>query len=51
MPDERILMGVVGRPHGVRGLVHVHSYTADPEDLATYGVLTDERGRAFALRW
>jgi 16S rRNA processing protein RimM len=51
LPDERILMGVVGRPHGVRGLVHVHSYTADPEDLATYGVLTDERGRAFTLRW
>ena len=34
-PDaaERILLGVVGRPHGVRGLVHVHSYTADPADL------------------
>lgn len=51
MPDPRILMGVIGRPHGVRGLVHVHSYTADPEALADYGVLTDDRGRAFTLRW
>ena len=28
MARDRILLGVVGRPHGVRGLVHVHSYTA-----------------------
>ena len=44
-------MGVVGRPHGVRGLVHVHSYTADPAALASYGVLDDDRGRSFRLRW
>ena len=49
--DERILMGVVGRPHGVRGLVHVHSYTATPADLARYGVLDDGAGRRFRLRW
>ena len=41
-----ILMGVVGRPHGVRGLVHVQSYTADPRDLAGYGPLLDEQGAA-----
>jgi 16S rRNA processing protein RimM len=51
LPEERILMGVIGRPHGVRGLVHVHSYTADPAMLADYGLLTDERGRAFTLAW
>ena len=44
-------MGVVGRPHGVRGLVHVHSYTADPADLSTYGELENEHGRCFRLRW
>ena len=44
-------MGVIGRPHGVRGLVHVQSYTADPEALADYGVLTDDRGREFKLVW
>jgi 16S rRNA processing protein RimM len=51
VPDQRILMGVIGRPHGVRGLVHVQSFTADPEALADYGVLEDERGRRFTLRW
>jgi 16S rRNA processing protein RimM len=51
VPDQRIQLGVIGRPHGVRGLVHVHSYTADPEALPSYGPFTDERGRAFTLRW
>ena len=51
MPDARILLGVVGRPHGVRGLVHVHSYTADPADLAAYGPLLDEAGRHWTLAW
>ena len=51
MPDRRILMGVVGRPHGVRGLVHVNSYTADPADLAGYGPLLDDAGRAWTLAW
>ena len=32
VPAARILMGVIGRPHGVRGLVRVRSYTADPAD-------------------
>ncbi len=51
MPETRILMGVVGRPHGVRGLVHVQSYTTDPADLAQYGALSDEAGRAWTLAW
>ena len=44
-------MGVVGRPHGVRGLVHVQSYTAKPADLARYGVLSDDAGRRWTLAW
>lgn len=51
MPDTRILMGVVGRPHGVRGLVRVHSYTADPADLPGYGPLSDDSGRSWTLAW
>lgn len=51
MADGNILMGVVGKPHGVRGLLHVHSFTADPADLAGYGPLLDERGRAWVLSW
>ena len=51
MGGQRILMGVVGRPHGVQGLVRVHSYAAEPADLAAYGTLSDERGAAWTLRW
>jgi 16S rRNA processing protein RimM len=51
LTDRRILMGVVGRPHGVRGLVHVHSYTAEPADLAGYGPLLDDSGQAWTLAW
>jgi 16S rRNA processing protein RimM len=51
LTDRQILLGVVGRPHGVRGLLHVHSYTADPQDLAGYGPLLDEQGRRWTLSW
>lgn len=46
-----ILVGVVGRPHGVRGLVHVHSHTQDPDALAEYSPLVDDSGRQWKLRW
>ena len=51
MSQQNILLGVIGRPHGVRGLAHVHSYTADPADLTEYGVLHAEDGRRFRLKW
>ncbi|HYZ33030.1 MAG TPA: ribosome maturation factor RimM, partial [Crenalkalicoccus sp.] len=41
--------GEIGRAHGVRGLVRLRSFTADPAAIATY-TLTDEAGtRRFAL--
>ena len=49
-PAERILVGEIGRPHGVRGLVKVRSFTADPAAIASYGPLTDKTGdHRFAL--
>jgi 16S rRNA processing protein RimM len=51
VPEHRILLGVIGRPHGVQGLVHVTSHTADPAALAGYGPLSDEAGRRFTLAW
>ena len=51
MGARRIRLGVIGRPHGVRGLLHVQSYAADPASLAAYGPLDDGRGRSFRLRW
>ena len=45
-----ILLGEIGRPHGVRGLVRVRSFTAEPMGLTAYGPLTDEAGeRRFVL--
>jgi 16S rRNA processing protein RimM len=44
-------MGVIGRPHGVRGLVHVTSYTSDPAALARYGPLEDQKGEKYRLAW
>ncbi len=51
MTKARILVGVIGRPHGVRGLVRVTSYTADPAALADYGTLQDETGARYRLTW
>ncbi len=44
-------MGVIGRAHGVRGLVRITSHTADPADLTAYGPLSDAEGRLLTLRW
>lgn len=50
-PDKRVCVGVVTGAHGVRGAVRLKSFTAEPEDVAGYGPLEDERGeRRFALR-
>lgn len=50
MAPAMILLGEIGRPHGVRGLVRVRSFTAEPMDLAAYGPLFSEDGtRRFAL--
>lgn len=48
--SRRILLGEIGRPHGVKGLVKLKSFTEDPAAIASYGPLTDETGaRRFAL--
>jgi 16S rRNA processing protein RimM len=50
MGAKRILVGEFGRPHGVRGLLRLRSFTEAPEAIAAYGTLTDESGqRSFAV--
>ena len=44
-------MGVIGKPHGVRGLVRVNTFTEDPQALADYAPLVDKAGRKFDLEW
>jgi 16S rRNA processing protein RimM len=41
---KRVLLGEIGRPHGVRGLVRLHAFTADPMAIGAYGPLTDATG-------
>ena len=44
MSTDRVLLGVVAAPHGVRGLVRIKSFTEDPMSVAAYGPLSDESG-------
>ncbi len=47
---RRVLLGEIGRPHGVRGLVRLHAFTEDPLTLGRYGPLSDATGaRRFAV--
>lgn len=48
-PENPVLMGVIGAPHGVRGELRVKSYTDDPLALGDYGTLYDAKGRAFDI--
>jgi len=49
--EQRVCMGVVGAPHGVRGAVRIKSFTDEPEAIANYGGLEDESGaKHFTLR-
>ncbi len=44
MSVKRVLLGEIGRPHGVRGLVRLHAFTEEPRAIASYGPLTDATG-------
>lgn len=49
--EPRVCLGIVGAPHGVRGLVRIKSFTGEPAAIAGYGMLEDESGtRHFALK-
>lgn len=50
MSDDRVLIGVFGAPHGVRGEMRLKSYTADPAAVVDYGPVFAEDGRRFALK-
>jgi len=47
--ERRICIGAVAGAHGVRGLVRIRSFTAQPEAVAAYGPVTDDRGRRFTV--
>jgi 16S rRNA processing protein RimM len=49
MAGARICLGQIGAPHGVRGEVRLHSFTAEPKAIASYGPLETEDGRVFKI--
>ncbi|MDX6806085.1 ribosome maturation factor RimM [Terrihabitans rhizophilus] len=50
MASSRILVGVFGAPHGVRGELRLKAYTADPLAVKAYSPLESEDGkRRFTL--
>jgi len=50
-PDSDVLIATIGRPHGVRGLVHLHAATDDPASVEMFGALHDERGVVWTASW
>ncbi len=42
--DDKILVGVFGAPHGVRGEIRLKSFMQAPSSIATHGQLTDSSG-------
>jgi 16S rRNA processing protein RimM len=47
--DERILVGVVGAPHGVRGELRLKSFTAEPMTLASFPILWGSGGQRLTV--
>ncbi len=48
--DDWVCLGVIGRPHGVRGLVRIRPFTEDAKAITAYGPLTDRKtGRQFIV--
>ena len=43
---RKICLGKVTGPQGLDGSVRIKSYTAHPEDIASYGPVTDKEGRS-----
>ena len=45
-----VCVAQVGAAHGVRGAFRLRCFTEAPENVAAYGPLCDERGRAAVRR-
>jgi 16S rRNA processing protein RimM len=47
---DRVCLGQIGAAHGVRGEVRLHSFTADPAAITSYGPLESEDGRVVEIK-
>jgi 16S rRNA processing protein RimM len=49
MADTSICLGAIVAAHGVKGLVKLACFTAEPDAIAAYGPLADDKGRPLKL--
>jgi len=49
LDERRICLGEIVGAHGVKGLVRVRPFTEEPEAIAAYGALCDQRDRPIDL--
>lgn len=49
MTEKQIPLGRIVAPHGLKGEVKVKSFTAEPLDVASYGLVMVPDGRRFSL--
>jgi len=42
--SDRLLLGVIAGPKGIKGEMKVKSFTEIPEDTVSYGLLEDKTG-------
>ncbi len=47
--DNPVQLAVVGAAHGIKGEVRVKTYTGDPLDLGSYGLLYDTSGKSYEI--
>jgi 16S rRNA processing protein RimM len=50
MPDDHVVVGVIGAAHGLRGEVRLKSYTEDPMSIGDYGPLRLHDGRSVTVK-
>lgn len=51
MKKQLVHVATIGKPHGIHGLVRVHSYLENATDLEHYKELIDDRGERWTLSW
>ncbi len=47
--DNPVQLAVIGAAHGIKGEVRVKTYTGDPLDLGSYGLLYDTSGKSYEI--
>ncbi len=47
--DNPVQLAVIGAAHGIKGEVRVKTYTGDPLDLGSYGLLYDASGKSYEI--